>query len=87
MSEYGVVVGVATWTKLLHEAPAQRSTEYRLIVPPVSVDAVQDRLTCTGPEAAAARLPGAVGEVTEVVALAVVEYALMLLAASVARTR
>jgi hypothetical protein len=66
--------------------PVQRSIRYWLIVPPVSVEAVQERLICTGPEAAAVRFPGAVGEFAGVVALAVFEYVLKF-APSVARTR
>jgi hypothetical protein len=69
-------VDVPVCAKLLQPAPWQRSTKYWLMVPPVSVDAV----------ALAARLPGAVGEFTGVVALAVFEYALKLFEASVART-
>jgi hypothetical protein len=79
-------VDVPVCAKLLQPAPWQRSTKYWLMVPPVSVDAVQDKLICAGPVALAARLPGAVGEFTGVVALAVFEYALKLFEASVART-
>jgi hypothetical protein len=56
-------------------------------VPPVSVEAVHVKLICAGPAALAAKLPGAVGEFTGVVALDVLEYALKLFKASVARTR
>ncbi len=55
---------VPTCRKLLQVAPVQRSIRYWLIVPPVSVEAVQERLICTGPAAVAVRLPGAVGETT-----------------------
>jgi hypothetical protein len=51
----------------------QRSIRYWLIVPPVSVEAVQERLICTGPEAVADRFVGAVGELAGVVALATFE--------------
>ncbi len=57
-----VVAEVPTCTKLLQAAPVQRSMRYWLMVPPVSVAAVQERLICTGPEAVAVRLPGAVGK-------------------------
>jgi hypothetical protein len=57
------------------------------MLPPVSVEAVQDRLIWTGPEDVAVRFDGAVGEFAGVVAPVVVEYELKLLEASVARTR
>jgi hypothetical protein len=57
------------------------------MLPPVSVEAVQDRLIWIGPEEVAVRLDGAVGEFAGVVAVTVVEYELTLLEASVARTR
>ena len=56
-------------------------------MPPVSVAAVQERLICTGPAAAAVRFVGAVKVGAAVVAEAVLEYALKLFDASVARTR
>jgi hypothetical protein len=45
----------------VHPAPWHRSTKYWLIVPPVSVEAVQLKLICTAPEAVAPRFVGAVG--------------------------
>ena len=68
-----VVVDVPTWAKLAQPTPWQRSIRYWLIVPPGSVDAVQERLICTGPAAVAVRLVGAEGELWEVVELAVLE--------------
>ncbi len=69
-----VVVGeVPTCRKLLQVAPVQRSIKYWVMVPPVSVEAVQERLICTGPAAAAVRFVGAVGALAGVVALAVLE--------------
>jgi len=60
-----VVVEVPTCAKLLGVLPqlalVQRSIKYWLIVPPVSVEAVQDKLICTGPEAVAVKFAGAVG--------------------------
>ena len=82
-----VVADVPTCTKLLQLEPVQRSIRYWLMVPPLSVAAVQDRLTCAGPDAVAARFVGAVGALTGVVALAVFEYGPRLFEASVARTR
>jgi hypothetical protein len=57
----------------VHPAPWQRSNKYWLIVPPVSVDAVQVKLTCVGPATVAAKFVGAVGVLAGVVALAVLE--------------
>src|SRR6266403_22166 len=51
-----------TCAKLLQPAPMQRSIRYWLMVPPVSVAAVQERLTVSGPAAVALRFVGAVGE-------------------------
>ncbi len=91
MSLNVVVANVPTCAKLLDVfpqlAPAQRSIKYWLIVPPASVEAVHDRLICTGPAAAAVRFVGAVGVGAAVVAAAVLEYGPRLFAASVARTR
>ncbi len=54
----------------------------------MSVDAVQLRLICVPPDAAADKLVGAVGGVASVVvAVTVLEYAPRFPAASVARTR
>src|SRR5438445_9883379 len=61
MSLNVVAAEVATCTKLLQVAPVQRSIRYWLMVPPVSVAAVQDRLTCVLPAAVAVRFVGAVG--------------------------
>src|SRR5438445_8655180 len=61
MSLNVVVVEVPTCTKLLQVAPVQRSIRYWLMVPPVSVAAVQDSLTCVLPAAVAVRFVGAVG--------------------------
>ena len=72
--------------KVVQLVPVQRSIRYWLIVPPVSVEAVHDRLICVGPEAVADRLPGAVGELAGVVAEAVFEYPLKF-TPSVTRTR
>ncbi len=58
-----------------------------LIVPPVSVDAVQERLICVLEAAAAVRFEGAVSVGATVVAVAVLEYGPRLFKASVARTR
>jgi hypothetical protein len=54
--------------------PWQRSIKYWLIVPLVSVEAVQERLICVLLVGVAARLDGAVGEFpAKVVAVAVFE--------------
>ena len=82
-----VVAEVATCTKVLQAAPEQRSIRYWLIVPPVSVAAVQERLIWVLPAAVAVRLDGATKVGAAVVAEAVLEYELKLLNASVARTR
>ncbi len=87
MSLNVVVAEVPTCRKLLQVAPVQRSIKYWVMVPPVSVAAVQERLICTGPAAAAVRFVGAVKIGAAVVAEAVLEYALKLFDASVARTR
>ena len=84
-----LVAGAATVViceNVVQLAPVQRSIRYWLMVPPVSVEAVHDRLICVGPEAVADRLPGAVGELAGVVAEAVFEYALKF-TPSVTRTR
>ena len=80
-------VEVPICAKVVQDAPEQRSTRYWLMVPPVSVDAVHERLICTGPEAVAVRFVGAVGDEAKVVALAVLENALVFDEASVAWTR
>jgi hypothetical protein len=53
--------------------PEHRSIRYCVIVPPVSVAAVHDRLICAGVVAAAVRLEGAVKVGAAVVADAVLE--------------
>ena len=58
---------------VLHPAPWQRSTKYWLIVPPVSVAAVHERVICTGPADVAARFVGAVSIGAAVVADAMFE--------------
>ena len=67
-----VVVEVPTCAKLvgvlLQFAPAHRSIKYWLIVPPVSVAAVQERVICAVPAAVAVRF-GDVRTSEEVVAL------------------
>ena len=71
---YEVVVEVAICAKLLQPLPEQRSIRYWLMVPPVSVEAVQDRLICVLLVAVAVRLPGAVGALLPcVLAVAVLE--------------
>jgi hypothetical protein len=59
--------------KLLHPAPVQRSIKYWVIVPPVSVAAVQERLICAGLAAVDVRAEGAVKVGAAVVAEAVLE--------------
>jgi hypothetical protein len=85
-----IPVGVAICTKLAHAAPEHRSTLYP-VTPTLSVEAVHDKLICVVEAAVAVRFVGAVGGVVSaaagVVALAVFEYALLLPAASFARTR
>ena len=85
-----IPVGVAICTKFAHAAPVQRSTLYP-VTPTLSVDAVHDKLICVVEAAVAVRFVGAVGGVVSaaagVVVLAVFEYALLLPAASFARTR
>jgi hypothetical protein len=85
-----VAVGVAICAKFEHAVPEQRSTLYP-VTPTLSVEAVQERLTCEAEVVVATRFVGAVGGVVSgaagVVALAVFEYALLLPAASFARTR
>ncbi|HET9994576.1 MAG TPA: hypothetical protein VFQ18_04165, partial [Candidatus Acidoferrum sp.] len=61
----------------------QRSIKYWLIVPPVSVAAVQERLICVGPAGVPARFEGEVREGATVAAVEVFEYELKLFAASV----
>ena len=64
-----MVVGeVPTCTKLLQVAPVQRSIRYWLIVPPVSVAAVQERLICKLDAAVAVRLVGAIGGMVDAAA-------------------
>ncbi len=82
-----VATEVPTCAKLLQAAPAQRSTKYWLSVPPVSVAAVHDRLTCTGPAAVPVRFDGAVNVGPAVVAAATFEYGPVLFVVSIARTR
>jgi hypothetical protein len=55
-----VVAEVATCAKFEQPEPWQRSIRYWLIVPPVSVAAVQERLICVLPAAVAVRADGAV---------------------------
>ncbi len=75
MSLNAVVAEVPTWAKLLQPEVAQRSIRYWLMVPPVSVAAVQARLICVFPAAVAERFFGAVnvGPPESVVALATFE--------------
>jgi len=80
-------VEVPTWAKLLQLAPGQRSIKYWLMVPPVSVEPVQERLTCEFETAAAVRFEGAVRVGAAVVAEETFEYGPRLLSASPARTR
>jgi hypothetical protein len=71
-----VVVGevvVPIWVKLLHDGPAQRSTEYWLMVPPVSEAPDQLRLICVLENTVAARFDGAVKVGAGVVVLAMLE--------------
>jgi len=85
-----VPVGVAICAKLTQAVPEHRSTLYPA-TPTLSVDPVHVRLICEIEAAVAMRLAGAVGGVVSgavgVVAVAVLEYALLLPAASSARTR
>ena len=87
MSLKEVVVEVPTCEKLLQPAPVQRSTKYLLMVPPVSVEAVQERLICTGLAVVAVSPVGAVSVGTVVAAVAVEEYGPRLFKVSLARTR
>ena len=73
--------------KVVQLVPLQRSTRYWLIVPPVSVPAVQLKLICVLENTVAPKFDGAVKIGAGVVAPAVFEYGPRLLAASVARTR
>src|SRR5437867_13173591 len=82
-----VVVEVPTCRKLLQVAPVQRSIKYWLMVPPVSVAAVQERLICVLLAAVAVRLDGAVKVGAAVVAVTVLEYGPAELAECMARTR
>ncbi len=84
-----VVVGVAICAKLAQAAPEHRSTLYP-VTPTLSVEAVQDRLICVVEAAVAVKFVGAVGGVVSaaagVVSEKIFEYALLLPAASAART-
>ena len=84
---YEVVAEDPICVKLVQPVPWHRSTKYWLIVPPSSVEAVQDRLTCTGLEAAAVNPEGAVRVGAAVVTVATTEYGPRLFWASAARTR
>ena len=57
------------------------------MVPPVSVEAVQERLTCVLPEGVAVKLDGGVNVGVAVVADAELEYGLKSFKTSVALTR
>jgi hypothetical protein len=73
---------------LLQAAPVQRSIKYWLIVPPVSVDAVQVKLICELLITVAARFVGAVGTGgARVLVVAVLEYGPVTFDVSEARTR
>ena len=89
MSPNAVAVAVPTCAKLLQAAPVQRSTRYWLIVPPVSVAAVQVRLICVLLAAVAVKFEGAVitGAPESVVPLATFEYVLVFPAESTALIR
>ena len=87
MFEKEFVVDVPTCENAVQLGPWQRSTRYWVIVPPVSVAAVQLRLICAGPEATDERFVGAVKIGGAVVALAMFEYGPGVLEVSVARTR
>src|SRR5437899_3664143 len=87
MSLNVVVAEVPTCRKLLQVAPVQRSIKYWVMVPPVSVAAVQERLICTGPAAAAVRFDGAVNEGAPVMAEGAVDYGMNLFPAAVGRAR
>ncbi len=65
----------------------QRSIKYWVMVPPVSVAAVQERLICVLLAAVAVRFDGAVKVGAAVVAEAVLEYGPVVLVESMARTR
>ena len=84
-----VVVGAAICTKFAHAAPEQRSTLYP-VTPTLSVEAVHDKIICVLEAAVPTRFVGAVGgvvsEAAGVVSEKTFEYALLLPAASVART-
>jgi hypothetical protein len=58
-----LVAEVPTWAKLLQAAPPQRSIKYWLTVPPLSVEAAQERLIWVPEAAVAAKFVGAVGDV------------------------
>ena len=64
---------VAICEKVEQLAPEQRSIRYCVMVPPVSVAAVHDRLICAGVVAAVVRPEGAVKVGAAVVADAVLE--------------
>ena len=83
---YEVVVEVAICAKLLQPLPEQRSIRYWLIVPPVSVAAVQVRAIWV-PDALAVRFDGAVNVGAEVLVVATDEYGPVTLLVSDARTR
>jgi hypothetical protein len=84
-----VVVGVAICTKFAQAAPAQRSTLYP-VTPTLSVDVVQDKLICVVETVVAVIFVGELGGVVSaaagVVSEKTFEYALLLPAASAART-
>jgi len=69
-----VVDDVPAWVNVLQPELWQRSTRYWLIVPPVSVEAVQDRLSCVLEAAVTVRFVGAVRTGAAVVAEALLEY-------------
>ena len=77
---------VAICENVVQLAPEQRSIRYCVIVPPVSVAAVQDRLIWVLLAAVAESAEGAVNVGASVVADPVFEYALKF-TPSVARTR
>jgi len=68
-----VAVTTAICEKVVQLAPEHRSIRYWLMVPPVSVAPVQDRLICAGVVAAAVRPEGAVKVGAAVVPDAVLE--------------